>query len=309
MNIKRIAILGGTGFIGTSLCNRLSSEGYHLRVLTRDRESNRKDLIVLPNLELVQIDIHSPERLHAWLAACDAVINLVGILNERNKGDFERIHFGLTENLLHVCVEHDIRRYLQLSSLHASPSGTSRYLQTKGLADQLLHDNSHGIKVTSFHPSVIFGRDDKFLNQFASLLKWLPILPLACHRSCLAPLYILDLVEMMTRSLTDPLSFGRRFNLCGAQNFTLAELVRYTRSQTRAHCLLLPLNNFLSRMEAYYFDGIGGVLNLLGIDKPFSMDNYLSLQQDSVCEPNDFSFYNISPASIESVMPRYLAGK
>ena len=75
--------MGGTGFVGRSLCNRLSQEGYELKVLTRSREYNRDDLIVLPGLELVQTNIHDPEKLKLHLADCDAVINLVGILNEK----------------------------------------------------------------------------------------------------------------------------------------------------------------------------------------------------------------------------------
>ena len=87
MLIKKIAILGGTGFVGQSLCNRLSKDGYKLKVPTRNREYNRDNLILLPNLELIETDIHNSDDLKELLIDCDAVINLVGILNEkRNNG-------------------------------------------------------------------------------------------------------------------------------------------------------------------------------------------------------------------------------
>ena len=83
MLIKKITILGGTGFVGQSLCNRLSEDGYELKVPTRNREYNREDLILLPNLELIETDIHNPKNLKNLLVDCDAVINLIGILNEK----------------------------------------------------------------------------------------------------------------------------------------------------------------------------------------------------------------------------------
>ena len=97
MLIKKIAILGGTGFVGQSLCNRLSEDGYELKVPTRNREYNREDLILLPNLELIETDIHNPKNLKNLLVDCDSVINLIGILNEKenNGKGFKKVMASL----------------------------------------------------------------------------------------------------------------------------------------------------------------------------------------------------------------------
>ena len=187
MLIKKIAILGGTGFVGQSLCNRLSKDGYKLKVPTRNREYNRDNLILLPNLELIETDIHNSDDLKELLIDCDAVINLVGILNEkRNNGKgFRKVHVELVKNLISICKVHGIRRILQISALGAdAKNGKSFYLKTKGEAEKLLHSNSVGIKTTILRPSVIFGKKDSFFNRFAKLLKICPFFfPLACYKT------------------------------------------------------------------------------------------------------------------------------
>ena len=121
MLIKKIAILGGSGFVGQSLCNRLSEDGYKLKVPTRNREYSRENLILLPNLELVETDIHNSENLKKLLVDCDVVINLVGILNEKgnNGKGFKKVHVKLIENLISACEINGIRRVIQMSALNA----------------------------------------------------------------------------------------------------------------------------------------------------------------------------------------------
>ena len=129
MLIKKIVILGGTGFVGQSLCNRLSEDGYKLKVPTRNREYSRENLILLPNLELVETDIHNSKNLKKLLVDCDAVINLVGILNEKgNKGEgFKKVHVKLIENLISACEINGIRRVIQMSALNADARNGKRF--------------------------------------------------------------------------------------------------------------------------------------------------------------------------------------
>ncbi len=302
MSIKHIAILGGTGFVGRSLCNRLSEEGYKLKILTRNREYNRDDLIVLPNLELVQTDIHDLKKLKTHLAGCDAVINLIGILNERgnNGKGFNHIHVELVEKIINVCGEVGIKRLLQMSALNAdAENGKSHYLRTKGEAEDLLHSRNIGINVTSFQPSIIFGKNDNFFNQFANLLKMTPLFfPLACHATKFSPIYVQDVIEMMTRSLKDPESYNKKFQLCGPHIYTLKELVSFTADTLGLKRKIISLNDVLSRIQATIFDFVPG--------KPFSTDNYLSAKIDSLCECDDFARYQIKTSTIESIVPQYL---
>ena len=305
MLINRIAILGGTGFVGHSLCNRLAREGYKLKVLTRNREYNRDNLILLPELDLVETNIHDPNQLEQQTSDCDVVINLVGILNEKgnNGSGFEHVHVSLVEKLLHACEKNGIKRLLQMSALNAdAENGKSHYLRTKGKAEDILHSNTSGVNVTSFRPSVIFGRDDSFFNRFANLLKISPLFfPLACHDTKFAPVYVLDVVEIMVRSLTDPESYDKKYQLCGPKVYSLKELVEYTANVMDLNRTIIPLNDILSRIQATIFDFVPG--------KPFSTDNYLSAKTDSICEGHDLAMFGIETTPIESIVPRHLKRK
>ncbi len=304
MLIKKIAILGGTGFVGQSLCNRLSKDGYKLKVPTRNREYNRDNLILLPNLELIETDIHNSDDLKELLIDCDAVINLVGILNEkRNNGKgFRKVHVELVKNLISICKVHGIRRILQISALGAdAKNGKSFYLKTKGEAEKLLHSNSVGIKTTILKPSVIFGKKDSFFNRFAKLLKICPFFfPLACYKTKFSPIYVLDVVEMIAKSINDPNSYNKSYQLCGPKTYSLKNLISFTSETLDLKCVIIPLNNTLSYFQARVFDFLP--------NKPFSTDNYLSAQTDSICECNDLFRYNIKPTAIEDIVPQYLAG-
>jgi len=304
MSYETICILGGTGFVGQLLVNRLTHHGYKVRVLTRRRERHRS-LIVNPDVTLIEADIFDDSTLAENFSASDAVINLVGILNESGKkGEgFQRAHVDLPRKIVAAALATGVRRLLHMSALNADANETaSLYLKTKGEGEDLLHDAAgKGLVVTSFRPSVIFGQGDSFFNRFATLLKFSPLLfPLACPNSRFSPVCVDDVSEAFCRSLDDATG-GERLELCGPDVLTLKELVEYTRRQTGKNCYILGLGDGMSRLQARMLDLVPG--------KPFSMDNYHSLQKDSVCTNNALPSLGIKPTAIASVVPRYLAGQ
>jgi len=302
VTISTIGVLGGTGFVGRHLANRLHKEGLRVRVLTRRRERHR-DLLVIPTIELVQTDVYNSRSLMEALAGCEAVINLVGILNERGDDGrgFHKTHVELVDNLLNACQRQRIQRVLQMSALNASRDAPSFYLKSKGEAEQLvLGAASAGFRVTCFRPSVIFGPEDSFLNRFASLLRLAPLLPLARPQARFAPVYVADVVEAYARALELPASYGKRYDLCGPASYTLLELVDYVRRVARLRCRIIPLNDRLSSWQAIILERFPG--------KPLSKDNLRSLGVDSVCtEMDGLRALGIEPTPLESVAPQYLA--
>jgi NADH dehydrogenase len=304
MQHETVCILGGTGFVGRHLANRLTQYGYKVRILTRRRERHRA-LLVNPDITLAETDVHDASTLRQQFADVSVVINLVGILNESGKkgAGFRRAHVELPEKIVVAASARGVSRLLHMSALNADAGEQhSLYLKTKGEGENLVHAAaSKGLLVTSFRPSVIFGPGDRFFNRFATLLKMAgPVFPLACPNSRFAPVCVTDVVEAMCRSIGDATA-GERLDLCGPQTFSLAELVSYTRDQCRLHCHIARLNDTLSRMQA-------SVLGLLP-GKPFTMDNYYSLQHDSVCTDNALPTLGITPATIAAVVPGYLAGR
>jgi NADH dehydrogenase len=262
---------------------------------------------VLPTLELVSTNVYDQEQLKVNLRGCDAVINLVGILNEtgHDGAGFRRAHVELPEKIVAACQANQIPRLLHLSALHAdAKQGPSHYLRTKGEGEDVIH--ASGLNVTSFQPSVMFGEDDSFFNQFVTLLRLsatasLGILPvtfmLPCASAKFAPVWVEDVIDVMVQSLEESKYVGQRYPLCGPKVYTLQELVAYTAQLIHVKPLIVPLNDKLSTLTARIMEYVPG--------KPFSMDNYLSSQVDSVCSENHFPSFGIEPHSIEAVMPRY----
>lgn len=302
MKINRVCILGGAGFVGHHLAARLSSAGVRCRIVTRHPQRHR-DQRVLPGLELVQGDILDTDDLEHGFRGCEAVINLVGILNDSDKEGqgFRRMHVELVDRIADAGRAAGVQRLLHMSALNASAGqGTSEYLRSKGEGENQAHIRGHAtMKVTSFRPSVIFGPGDGFFNRFAALLKRVPgVFPLACAGARFQPVYVGDVAEAFARSLTDPATWDRHYDLCGPKVYTLGELVEYTARLIGKPVLVVALNDYLSRLQSRVLGALPG--------KPFSYDNYLSMQLDSVCEESGLERLGIIPRGVETVVPLYL---
>lgn len=302
MSYSKICILGGTGFVGKHIAARLSSLGYQVLVPTRHPQRHR-DLTVLPNVKLKRANIHNKEELAGLLSDTDAVINLVGILNEKgNKGlGFQHVHVDLTRKVLEACKQKGVHRLLHMSALNADVKGPSHYLRSKGKAEELVHKAaSDQLQVTSFRPSVIFGPGDGLFNRFATLLKLSPfVFPLACAESRFSPVYIGDVAEAFAQSIEDEETYSQRYDLCGPDRFSLRQLVEYTSQTLGLYHFIIGLNPFFSRLQARSLELIPG--------KPFSRDNYLSLQVDSICNVNGLEELGIQPTAVDTIVPAYLA--
>jgi len=295
MKTTSVCILGGTGFVGRHLVNRLAAEGVRCRILTR-RPHRHRHVGVARGSTLVEANVHDRAELVRQFAGQDAVINLVGILNEGGGENFRRVHYELPLSVLAACQTAGVPRLLHMSALNADAQrGTSNYLKTKGAAEDYLHANAGGVAVTSFRPSVIFGPDDSFFNRFAALLRIPGPFPLACPKARFAPVYVGDVAEAFARSLDDPGTFDQRYDLCGPRVFTLRELVDYTVEAMGERKPILELNDTLSRLQAKVLGVMPG--------RPFTMDNYRSMQMDSVCERDGLGRLGITPTDVDAIIP------
>jgi len=299
-----VCILGGTGFVGRHLAARLTAAGIECRIPTRMPQRHRQ-LQVDPGIQLQALDLFDQQQLQAALTGCDAAINLVGILNERSGTEtFHHIHIDLADRVVDACKAAGVGRLLHMSALNASEAnGPSRYLKTKGEAEnRTLTLGQPQIRVTSFQPSVIFGPGDSFFNRFAGLLQALPgPFPLACPDSRFAPVFVGDVATALVHALDDKSTWGQRYQLCGPRSFTLRELVQYTARQLGLQKRIIGLSDRASRLQARLLERLPG--------KPFSHDNYLSLQRDSICTGNGLQALGVEATDIDAVVPAYLAGR
>lgn len=302
MTNRTATVLGGTGFIGLHLANRLARDGWHLRVLTRRRERN-KHLLVIPTLTLIEADVHDEVQLQRHCDGAAAVINLIGILNERGDDGrgFRTVHVDLVRKIVAACRATGVRRLLHMSALNAEAGGPSHYLRTKGEGEALARA-AHGetLAVTSFRPSVVFGREDQFFNRFARLLELSPgVFPLARPDARFAPVYVGDVAGALAAALGTPATYGRCYELCGPRVYRLRELVEYTARLMALRRVVVGLPEWAGRWQARVAEWLPG--------KPFSRDNYRSLTVDAVCSGGPgLADLGIEPTPLEAVVPRYI---
>jgi NADH dehydrogenase len=298
-----ICVLGGTGFVGTELVTRLVYAGHWVRVPSRN--PGRADrLRVLDTAELRRANVHDPRVLSQLFADCAAVINLIGILNERGRDRFETVHAQLAAKVIAAARGAGVRRVLHMSSLGAAEHAPSRYLRSKAAAEVAVSavpnpEQPHPA-VTIFRPSVIFGAGDSLTNRFAGLLRLSAgILPLARAGARFAPISVLDVAEAFVRALDRPAGTAAIYELCGPEVLTLEEIVRLTARVAGLPCHILRLPDAVARVQ-------GVVMGLLP-GKPFSLDNFRSLTLDSVCRENGCAALGIAPRTLLAEMPLYLA--
>jgi nucleoside-diphosphate-sugar epimerase len=293
-SLGKIIILGGTGFIGSQLSAKLSPLCDKICVLTRNIEAN-KDLKLIPNLEIIHANVLDERSLNAVFSGSDIVINTIGILNESGKDNtFNNLHYELTKKISNAIKLNKVKRYLYISSLNADPRATSQYLITKGLAETYIRDNTNNFcNTTIFRPSIVFGEDDSFFNKFSTLLRFLPVFPLACPNSKFMPIYVNELTDFMVSTISDNTMYGQKIDVTGPNEYTFRQLIDITLKALKIRRLIIPLNYTLSKLQAVIFQRLPGKL--------FTLDNFLSLQTDS-CSTEGFK----GKIAVEDIVPGYL---
>ena len=301
MTGKRLLVFGGSGFIGRYLLSRLSDEGYHVTALVRSQQSAER--LASVSFDTAVVDLSSDHELASCFRQQDAAINLVGILHETSSSTFDAAHEELPLRLLRHCQTAGVPQYIHMSVLPASAErGPSRYLYTRGKGEDAVHQQDSAVAVTSLRPSIVFGPNDHFFFSFAAMLRWMPVFPLACPNTRFAPVFVSDVVEAILRVVAEPQRFaGNRLDLCGPEVYTLRELIEFLARTTGHKCFIVGLPDSLARLQRTVFGALP--------KKIFTLDNYLSLQVDSLTKENGFTALGVTPQPLESVMEPLLRNK
>jgi NADH dehydrogenase len=300
---KKVLLLGGSGFVGTYIANRLSQRGYEVTVPTRRRERT-KALIIQPGIDMPEANIHCEQTLLELVRGKDAVINLVGILHSRDvqlpySRDFAQAHVELPKKIVAACKAAGVRRLVHMSALKADSKGPSEYLCSKGDGEAVVLAAKDDLDITVFRPSVIFGLGDSFLNTFASALRKLPVFPLGFGHARFQPVWAADVADAFVDSLNDVSTFGQAYDLVGPKAYTLRELVDYTARLVRSHASIIALSEGWAYLQAG--------LMWLAPQPILSPDNLRSMQVDSVCDGNCHQPAGWQPTALEAVAPSYIA--
>jgi uncharacterized protein YbjT (DUF2867 family) len=303
MELKNVLLIGGSGFVGGWIASCLSQRGVRVTIATRHRD-NTKKLIMLPTVKMVEAKVNDQQALVELMRGQDAVINLVGILHDRDSRlpygkNFAAAHVELTKSIVAAMKQSGVRRLVHMSALNAASDGVSEYLRSKGDGEAVAQAAMAELDVTVFRPSVIFGPGDAFLNMFAKLLKLFPIFPLAGGSARFQPVYVSDVAKAFCDSLGERSTFGQTYDLCGPKVYTLRELVEYTARLVGKPRRIIDLGNGgWAYLQA-------GLLWLLP-KPPMSPDNLRSMDVDSVTD-GSHDYPDWRPTALEAVAPSYLS--
>jgi NADH dehydrogenase len=302
--MKRVLLLGGTGFVGRHVCERLARLHWAMTVATR-RAAHAGHVQHLPRLTVLEADVHDEATLRQLLGGHDAVVNLVAILHG-SEAAFERAHVELPARLARACLTTGVRRLVHVSALGASPeqadSAPSRYLRSKSRGEAELQAAARqGLQLTVLRPSVIFGADDRFLNLFAALQRVFPVLPLAGAQARFQPVWVEDVAQAVAHCLQDARSVGQTYELCGPSVYTLAELVQLAGRAAGVPRPIIALPGAIARLQALLME--------LAPGQPLmSRDNLDSMKVDNVATGRvpDIAALGITPTGPTAVAPAYL---
>ncbi|KQV91545.1 complex I NDUFA9 subunit family protein [Rhizobacter sp. Root1221] len=300
--MNKILVLGGTGFIGQSLCEQLVTRfggaGPRIEVPTRQIQRGRR-VQYLPTVDVIAADVNRDEDLRRVVAGSDVVVNLIARLHG-SQAEFDRTHVDLPRRLAQACRANGVRRVVHVSALGAAAGAPSMYQRTKAGGEAVLATS--GLDVTVLRPAVVFGPLDHFMNLFARLQAVLPVMPLAGASCRLQPVWVTDVADALVAAIERRDTIGQVYELAGPKTYTLAELVRLAGRWSGHERPVFGLPGPLAKLQALAMECLPG-------EPMISRDNVDSLKTDNVATGRvpGLAALGITPSALESVMPMLLA--
>jgi len=293
----RVLVVGGTGFIGTSLCAELKDRGHDVTAMSRNPGGGD-----LPGgVNKAMGDVTEYGSIGEAFEGMDAVYNLVALspLFKPSGGDrmHDRIHRQGTENVVRAAAEHDVDRLVQMSALGADPDGATAYIRSKGQAEGIVTDSD--LEYTIFRPSVVFGDGGEFVS-FTKLLAppYVSALP-GGGKTRFQPIWVGDLVPMLADAVESEEHAGETYEIGGPDKLTLAEIARLIHRSDGRSTTVVPVPMALAKLGLSIGDLIPGF--------PMGTDQYRSLQFDNVTDDNDVDAFDVGVGEL-TTLKAYLGG-
>lgn len=286
----KVLVTGGTGFVGREMLWRLHEAGHTIRLVSRrSRTPELNQLAYRYRAELVEASGDVPASLATAVQGCEAVIHLVGIISESGPSTFERVHVDYTRAILAAATASGVSRFIHMSALGTRPHARARYHQTKWQAEELVRNS--GLAWTIFRPSVIYGREDGFVNMLAGIARWSPVVPIfGPGRNQLQPIAVEDVAKAFVASVENPAAIGQTYDLCGTEVFTMGQIWAAILRVTRRKRWPLRIPMGLARAQAAALE-LGCAV--IGRPSPLTRDQLLMLGEDNTGDPQramaDFS--------------------
>ncbi len=296
-----ITIFGGSGFVGRAIVNQAARAGYQVRIATRNPTACYElRALGTPGQVVPQYyDPSRPESMAAAVAGSAAVVNCVGILFERKRSTFHAAHVELPRQIATSCKRQNVDRLIHISALGIDQS-QSRYGRSKLQGEQAVREAYPG--VTILRPSVIFGPGDGFFNLFATLMQYLPALPLiGGGQTRFQPVYVEDVAAAAMVAVTGPDQVrGQTYELGGPEVLTFKEVYKRLFAEIGQSRMLVPLPWRLAKFKAWFWERLPGKL--------LTVDQVVSLQTDNIVQQGTMTWgeLGLTPTSLSVVLPTYL---
>lgn len=277
---KNVLVIGGSGFLGRAVCNQLAKAGYRITVPSR-RYDKAKHLLTLPTCQIVEANIHDRATLGRLVSGQDIVVNLLGVLHSKPGKpygqNFRVNHVEFPKALCTAMSKHGAKRIVHISALGVGVQNPapSMYLRSKTDGEAVVKDS--GLAWTILRPSVVFGREDKFLNTFASLSKIAPFIPLAGADARFQPVSVSDVAKAVFACVEDQGkdTLHNTYDLVGTEIFTLKELVKLSAQAVGKNPLVFGIPDFAAKAQAFLMELAPG-------EPLMSRDNVDSMKIDNI---------------------------
>jgi NADH dehydrogenase len=280
MRNKNILIFGSTGFIGRSLVKRLLSQGNRLICPTRNPSRVKRNILSgdIGQIEVVDFELHNLSNLEELIKKSDYVINLVGLLFEKSNMSFELAHFLLPKKIS-VLTEKYNKPFLHISSLGSTFNTKSNYLMSKKMGEEFIENNNTNHIIV--RPSIVFGEEDNFINQFGKMAKILPFLPLFKKgKTKFQPIYVNDLSLLLLKLLQN---FEKYKNInipaVGSEVFSFKEILNHILTTLDKPARFINIPSFFAIIQGKLMEKLPNPL--------FTYDQFLSLSHDSISEGSE----------------------
>lgn len=297
---KIATVFGGSGFLGRYVVRRLTAAGYIVRVAVRDTEGAKilRPMGDIGQVVLLQASVENEAAAARAIAGADIVFNLTGILAERRKGDFMRIHAEGAGRLARLAKASGVSAFIHISALGADAASPSAYARSKAAGEAAVRDAFP--QAVILRPSVIFGAEDQFFNRFAGMAVTFPVIPIVHGGSKIQPVYVGDVADAALAALA-PEAAGKIFELGGALVETFRHLVAITLNYTGRKRRIFDMPVALARLQAVFLERLPGKL--------LTNDQINMLARDNVVSPgaHGLAELGVVPTRLDLILPTYLA--
>ena len=297
MTDQLITVFGGSGFLGRYVVQALLKSGARVRIAARDPQGAvfLKTQGGLGQTQFVAADIRKPDTVARALAGSTGVVNLVGIL----KGDFHAFHVDGARNVAEAAAAAGVKAFVQVSAIGADPSSPSAYGKSKGDGEAAVRAAFPA--ATILRPSIVFGREDQFVNRFADLIRMLPVVPVIKGDAKFQPVYVGDVAKAIVAALGDVTkSGGKTYELGGPEAISMDGLNRWIAKATGRRRAFIAMPDIVAGTMASAVGWLPGA--------PMTKDQWLMLQSDNVvaADAKGLGAFGIVPTPLESVADGWL---